>query len=102
MVVIASRTVGHVLLFVPASKLRLLQPLQHKLVFYDKFFLQTWTARNYTLIFHLAMSKPAQVVAYGRKSLEAASYGLSRCTVSMENAGRQTAMYSAPPSWGVE
>jgi hypothetical protein len=26
----------------------------------------------------------------------------SRCTVSMEKAGRQTAIYSAPPSWGVE
>ena len=26
----------------------------------------------------------------------------SRCTVSMENAGRQTAMYSAPSGLGVE
>jgi hypothetical protein len=29
-------------------------------------------------------------------------YSRSRCTVSMENAGRHTAMYSAPPSCGVE
>ena len=28
-------------------------------------------------------------------------YSASRCTVSGENAGRQTATYSAPPSSGV-
>ena len=27
---------------------------------------------------------------------------LSRCTVSIEKAGRHTAIYSAPPSFGVE
>lgn len=29
-------------------------------------------------------------------------YSRSRCTVSMENAGKHTAMYSAPSSCGVE
>jgi len=34
--------------------------------------------------------------------VHALAYSISRCTVSIENAGRHTAMYSAPPSWGVE